>query len=172
MAEGSAINLDTPTAELAMEQVREELADVEGRWYGLMRVRWSYTQKASAALGAIFTEQRKDVDCSDTCMMHGWHFEVEPGLYGMQGSVGWGRLVAETGSTERLLQTVYIGWAVRGVVLRTWGDSPLTPTSQTLVGIEGDYSLLRINYSLGVLRSLDSDSSRNWVIAVGIGWGF
>jgi len=166
---GSQVNL---TAEQAMQQVRENLADEEKRWYAIMRARWSYPQKISAGMGLLLTRQRSDADCSNPCTMYGWHFEVEPGLYGVQGSVGWGKVVAESGSTKRLLHTVYFGWAFRGVVLRTWGDGPLTPTEQTLVGVEADYSLLRVNYSLGIMRSLTSSADRDWVISVGMGWGF
>jgi len=169
---GPAANPDPPTADQAMQQVRDELASVEDRWYGITRARWSYPQKYSVAMGAILTEQRKDADCSNPCMMHGWHFEVEPGLYGVQGSVGWGKLVAEAGSSGRLMHTVYLGWAFRGVVLRTWGDSPLMPTAQTLAGVEASFSLLRLNYSIGVLRSLSSKADSDWVFAAGIGWGF
>jgi hypothetical protein len=169
---GPAANPDLPTADQAMQQVRDELASVEDRWYGITRARWSYPQKFSVAVGAMVTEQRRDADCAEPCTLYGWHFEVEPGLYGVQGSVGWGKLVGETGNTEHLMHTVYLGWALRGVVMRTWGDSPLTPTNQTLAGIEGNFSLLRLNYSIGVLRSLSSDSSRDLIITAGIGWGF
>jgi len=169
---GVTVNPDPPTAEEAMQQVRDELADVEGRWYGITRARWSYPQKFSVAIGAMVTEQRKDADCAEPCTLYGWHFEVEPGLYGVQGSVGWGKLVGETGSTEHLMHTAYLGWALRGVVMRTWGDSSLTPTNQTLVGIEGSFSLLRLNYSLGVMHSLSADSSRDLIISLGLGWGF
>lgn len=167
-----AASPDSLAADRAMQEVREELADVEGRWYGITRARWSYPQKFSVAIGALVTEQRKDADCRDPCTVFGWHFEVEPGLYGVQGSVGWGKLVGETGRTERLMHTAYLGWALRGVVMRTWGKSPLTPTDQTLVGIEGNFSLLRLNYTIGVLRSLSSNSSRDLIISAGIGWGF
>jgi hypothetical protein len=153
-------------------QVHEELTDLDRRWYGLMRFRWSYPQKLSAGLGVMFVKQPKDADCSTGCMVHGWHFEVEPGLYGLQGSAGWGKLVGETGSTEHLMHTTYYGWAVRGVVLRTWGESPLTPRSQTLAGIEGDFSIIRLNFSLGLMRSLSSASDADWLIAVGMGWGY
>lgn len=156
----------------AFDQVEEELTNLERRWYGLTRLRWSYPQKFSAGFGAMLVEQPKDADCSTGCMVHGWHFEVEPGLYGVQGSVGWGKLVAETGRTKRLLHTVYFGWALRGVVLRTWGDSPLKPQSQTLAGLEVDFSIIRLNFSAGVMRSLSAQTNREWVYTVGMGWGF
>ena len=160
----------------ALERVREELTNLESRWYGLMRVRWHDTQMVSAGLGAIFVKQPEHVDCSTGCSVRGWHFEVEPGLYGIQGGVGWGKLIGETGRTKRLLHTVHFGWNVRGVVLRTWGDSSLYPQSQTLVGVEGSVSIVRMNISLGFMRSLYSgpgeEYGHDWIITTGFGWGF
>jgi hypothetical protein len=46
------------------------------------------------------------------------------------------------------------------------------PTAQTLAGVEASFSLLRLNYSIGVLRSLSSKADSDWVFAAGIGWGF
>ena len=160
------------SADRAMQQVEEELNALERRWYGLMRFRWSYPQKLSAGIGAIFVEQPRDMNCEVGCMLYGWHFEIEPGLYGIQGAVGWGKVVGETGRSKHLFHTVTYGWAFRGVVMRTWGDSPLTPQSQTLVGVEGNYSILRATVSLGVMRSLHSDALRGWILTAGLGWGY
>ena len=158
--------------EKALQQVEKELNTLERRWYGLMRFRWSYPQKFSAGIGAVVVEQPRDLDCAVSCMLYGWHFGIEPGLYGIQGSVGWGKLVGETGRTRRFIHTVSYGWALRGVVMRTWGNSPLTPQSQTLVGLEADYNLLRANLSVGVMRSLSSEAFHDWVFTAGLGWGY
>jgi len=163
---------DTPEQNSAMIQVRDELTNLEKRWYGLMRVRWSDTQKVSAGLGAMLVNQSRNIDCSIGCTLKGWHFEIEPGLYGVQGGIGWGKLVGESGRTKRLMHTVHFGWNVRGVVLRTWGDSTLWPKSQTLAGIEGGLSIMRLNFSLGLLQSLSSEANEDWIITTGIGWGF
>jgi hypothetical protein len=80
-------------------------------------------------------------------MVRGWHFEVEPGIHGLQAGVGWGKLVGETGRSKRWMHTTYFAWAVRAVALRTWGDTPLEPESQTLAGIEGDFSIIRLSFS-------------------------
>jgi len=160
----------------ALDQVWDELNNPERRWYGLMRIRWHDTQGISAGLGAMFVKQPRNVDCSTGCSIKGWHFEVEPGLYGVQAGVGWGKLVGETGRTKRLMHTAHFGWNVRGVVLRTWGDNGLYPRSQTLAGIEASVSIIRLNISLGVLRSLYSGPgeqyTQDWVISTGYGWGF
>jgi len=158
--------------EKALQQVQDELQDVERRWYGLTRLRVGYPQKFSAGFGAIFVELPSDTDCSTGCSLRGWHFEVEPGLYGVQGSVGWGKLTGQTGGTKRLMHTVYLGWAVRGVVLRTYGDYRITPIASTLAGVEGSFTIVRINFSAGLLRALSSDGADDWVVTAGIGFGF
>jgi hypothetical protein len=168
----SATYPQTPEQNQVLDQVREELTNLDRRWYGLMRIRWSDTQKISAGFGAMLVNQPKNIECSIGCTLRGWHFEIEPGLYGVQGGVGWGKLVGESGRTGRLMHTVHFGWNVRGVVLRTWGDSTLWPKSQTLAGIEGGLSIIRLNFSLGFLRSLSSDAAEDWIITTGIGWGF
>lgn len=158
--------------DLAMQQVRTELETVEKRWYWLSRIRWGYPLKFSAGFGGMLAEQPTDLDCSINCTIRGWHFEVEPGQYGIQGSLGWGRLVGATGNTRRWMHAVYWGWAVRGAVLRTWGDSRLGPEPQTLAGIEGSLSIVRLNFTAGLMRSLSSGSNEKWVITGSIGWGF
>ncbi len=170
-AETSGVQ-DGPTPEEAMEQVRKELTTLERRWYTITRARWSYPQKISAGIGAIVTDQPRDTDCHSGCAIHGWQFQVEPGLYGIQGSVGWGKLVGETGRSKHFMRKANFAWAVRAAVLRTWGNSPLTPEKQTLVGVEGSFSIISINLSLGIMRSLASDPNHDWRITGGIGLGF
>ena len=168
--------IQTTEQALALAQVRAELTDLETRWYGLMRIRWQDTQMFSAGLGAMRVKQPRNSDCSLGCALQGWHFEVEPGLYGIQAGVGWGKLVGETGRTKRLVHTVRFGWNVRGVVMRTWGDSSLYPQSQTLAGVEASLSIIRLNIAAGLLRSLYSGPgeqyTEDWVITTGFGWGF
>lgn len=160
--------------DLAFQRVQEELEDVEWSWYGIGRFRYNYPLKFSAGFGAILVEQPRDTDCSTGCMVQGWQFEIEPGLYGIQGSVGWGRLVGETGRTKRWMHTTHFGWAIRGVLMRTWGDwrDTDTPVAKTLAGVEGSVSIVRLNFSLGLLRSLSSNASEDWVISAGAGFGF
>ena len=153
----------------------EDINNMKYRWYGLMRIRWHDTQLFSAGLGAMLTKQPESMNCSIGCSISGWHFEVEPGIYGVQGGIGWGKLVGESGGT-RLMHTVHFGWNVRGVVLRTWGDSSLYPQSQTLVGVEGGLSIVRMNFSLGFLKSLYSGPGEeygdDWILTTGVGGGF
>ena len=156
----------------ALQQVQDELKNVERRWYGLSRLKWGFPLRFSAGFGAMLVEQPKNLDCATGCSVRGWHFEVEPGQYGIQGSVGWGRLVGETGRTKRWMHTVNWGWAVRGAVLRTWRYGPLGPIAQTLVGIEGNLSIVRLNFSAGIMRSLTSETDDDWVVTGGLGIGF
>lgn len=171
----SATSGNTAEQDEALVQVREDINNMKHRWYGLMRVRWSDTQLFSAGLGAMLVKQPQSMDCSIGCAIRGWHFEVEPGIYGIQGGVGWGKLVGESGRT-RLMHTVHFGWNVRAVVLRTWGDSSLYPQSQTLAGVEASVSIVRMNISMGVLKSLYSGPGEeygdDWILTTGFGWGF
>ena len=162
----------TLTAEQALEQVRAELTTTQKRWYTIARARWSYPQKISAGIGAMIAEQPRDADCHSSCALKGWMFQVEPGLKGIQGSIGWGKLVGETGRNKRMMRKANFAWSVRAAVLRTWGDSPLTPKKQTLVGVEGSFSIISINLSLGIMRSLASDPFHDWRITGGLGLGF
>jgi hypothetical protein len=120
-----AESANTPSStrqDQALDQVWEDLTTMEHRWYGLTRIRWHNTQIVSAGPGAMLVKQPQNIDCATGCSVSGWHVEVEPGLYGIQGGIGWGKLVGETGRTRRLFHTVHFGWSVRAVVLRTWGD--------------------------------------------------
>lgn len=171
-ADSLSSNAARSAEEQAMKRVREELETLERRWYGIARFRYSYPQQLSAGFGAMFVNQPKDTDCSSSCMVQGWQFEIEPGRYGIQGSVGWGKLVGETGQTERLMRTVHLGWAIRGVVLRTWGDFRFTPVAKTLVGIEGSFSFARLNFSLAILHKVSSGPGNDWVVSSGAGFGF
>jgi hypothetical protein len=171
-ADGVSTAATIPTEEQAMQQVREELENLERRWYGIARFRYSYPQQLSVGFGAMLVNQPEDTDCSSTCMVQGWQFEIEPGLYGTQGSVGWGKLSGTTGRTKRLMHTVYLGWAVRGVLMRTYRDFRYTPLPKTLAGIEGSFTFARLNFSLGLLHSLSSGTGNDWIISLGAGFGF
>jgi hypothetical protein len=158
--------------EQAMQRVREELENLERRWYGIARFRYSYPQQLSVGFGAILVNQPKDTDCSSTCMVQGWQFEIEPGLYGTQASVGWGKLNGSTGRTKRLMHTIYLGWAIRGVVMRTYRGFRYTPLPKTMAGVEGSFTFARLNFSLGLLHSMSSGSGEDWIISSGAGFGF
>lgn len=156
----------------ALQQVRDELDDTGYRWYAITRLKWGFPLRFSAGFGAMLVEQPRDTDCATGCGVRGWHFEVEPGQYGIQGSIGWGKLIGETGRTKRWFHTVNWGWAVRGSVLRTWRYGPMGPIDQTLVGVEGSLSIVRLNMSAGLMRSLTSATDDDWVFIGAVGVGF
>ena len=161
---------------LVFEQVSDEINNQERRWYGIMRVRTHSEQVVSVGIGGMLSKQSRHVDCTVGCSLSGWNFEVDTGLRGVQAGIGWGKLVGETGRTRRWVTAANFGWNVRAVALRTWGDNGLHPNEQTLVGVEAGFSIIRINISAGVLRSLYSGPgdqySQDWVLTAGIGWGF
>ena len=47
-----------------------------------------------------------------------------------------------------------MGFGIKGALLRTWGTSTLDPSGQTFAGIEGAYTVTRVNLSVGLFRSL------------------
>ena len=172
----SGPSLESADQELVLAQVRNEIDNKKYRWYGLMRFRTHSEQVVSAGFGAMLSKQPEHVDCTAGCELSGWHFEVDTGLRGVQAGIGWGKLIGETGRTQRMVTAANFGWNVRAVALRTWGDNGLYPNEQTLVGIEGGFSIIRINTSVSVLRSLYSGPgeqyTEDWIMAFGVGWGF
>jgi hypothetical protein len=111
-------------------------------------------------------------DCLTVCGLKGPIFQVEPGLSGAQLSAGYARLIGEKRTSRHFLKAVYVGFGVKAVLLRTYGDSPLTPTDQTLAGVEGDFTVASANFSLGVMRSFSQERERDWTMTFGLGWGF
>jgi hypothetical protein len=98
--------------------------------------------------------------------------QIEPGLTGGQLSAGWARVLGEKKNNKFFLHDVYVAFGAKAVLMRTWGDSPLHPQDQTLAGVEGEFTIARVNFSLGLLRSLADRPEDRWVITGGLGWGF
>jgi len=140
---------------------------------GTLRARLSYPQIASVGVGALWAAQPEDHECVEVCHYRGLIMQAEPGLSGGQFSVGWGRLVADRRRDGPFLTDVYVGWGLRAAVLRTWGDSPLDPEDQTLVGLEGQAAVARVGFTLGVMRRISPEQGGGrTVVTGGIGWGF
>jgi hypothetical protein len=168
----SPSSTDTSSSDIT-SRIQEEGRDVETRVVGLSRIRLSFPQRLSGAVGGMIVRQPANYDCSTVCEFKGPFFEVEPGFSGGQLSVGYASLMGEKGGNEHFLSSVYLGYGVRGALLRTWNDADLTPSDQTLLGVEGDFTIIRINFSLGVFRHVGSgDPDDPWVVAGGVGWGF
>jgi hypothetical protein len=154
-------------------RILQEERDAERRAVALARVRLSFPQRVSATIGAVVARQPKSYDCTSVCEFRGLLLQAEPGLAGGQLAIGWADVMGESRGNEQFLSRVYLGWGVKAALLRTWGDADLTPPDQTLVGVEGEFTVIQINFSLGLLRALSPDDARDtWIVTGGIGWGF
>ena len=143
------------------------------RAMGLGRVRISEPQRVSVGLGAIFARQPLGYHCHSVCAFKGWFVQAEPGYSGGQLSVGLAKVMAETGPERRMLRQVHLAYGVRAALLRSWNQADLHPSDQTLAGIEGDFTVIGIHFSLGAFRHVGSgDGDDGWVWSGGMGWGF
>jgi hypothetical protein len=153
-------------------QILEEQESAERRWVGLLRARVTYPQRLSGGIGTLAARLPADYDCRTVCDYSGLMLQIEPGLTGGQLSAGWARVLGEKKNNKFFLHDVYVGFGAKAVLMRTWGDSPLRPQNQTLAGVEGEFTIARVNFSLGLLHSLADRPEDRWVITGGIGWGF
>lgn len=140
-------------------------------------VPWSvgyfYPRSYSAAVGLLDTSVPRTSDCRSLCDLRGPTAQLALGWTGAQLSAGWGRVFAETGPRRRLITDAYMAYGVRVAILRTWGDSPLTPNAQTLVGLEGAFSIAHVSFTLGALhRVAGADGEAHWIVSGGLGYGF
>ncbi len=163
--------------ELGPEELRqrivEEEQEQERRIVGFRRVRFSLPQRASVGVGALFSRQPTRYHCTSVCEFRGWLVQAEPGIAGGQISAGWAAINAEKGSNDFFLSKVFLSWGFRGTVLRTWGNADLNPPDQTLIGAEADFTVIRVNFSLGVFRHVSGgDPGRKWIVGGGVGWEF
>jgi len=156
-----------------MAEVAARQADVEPQVFTLAAVRLDYPRRLTGSLGLLFAKVPREIDCRVACDLRGVFAQVEPGLAGGQLSVGWGRLIGDTGPTSRFLANVHLAGGVRASLLRTWGDSPLGDEPQTLAGVEGELTITRVNFTVGLFRAVSGAGPHDdWVVTGGIGWGF
>jgi len=162
-----------PAAGDLTSRIVEEEQDRELRVVGVSRARLSFPQRVSAGVGAIFSRQPAIYDCSTICEFRGLFVQAEPGYSGGQLSVGYADIVGEKGDREHFLSKVYLAWGIKAALLKTWNGADLTPSDQTLMGVESDFTVIRVNFSLGVFRHVGSgDPNEPWVLTGGVGWGF
>lgn len=146
---------------------------LETRWVGTWRVRWSWPARAGLALGTLVVEQPQSWDCTTVCDYRGWQAQVEVAAGGVQLAAGFANLIAEKKRNRFFLRDVLTGFGIRGVVMRTYGESTLTPESQTLAGVEFAYTVTRISMTLGVTRRISAGAEGGrWHVTGGAGWGF
>ena len=172
-----ALGLATPAAAEPPQRVTEEDIRLEElsrtpRWTGTMRARLTYPQTASFGIGAIRTKLPASWECVVTCPYQGWIVQLEPGVHGIQAAAGYATLLGEQRHRRRFLADAWLGWAVKGVVLRTWDGASLGPDERTWAGAEFAFTVTRVNFSLGTLRRVGGAGDRDWILTGGIGWGF
>jgi hypothetical protein len=145
----------------------------ESRHYLLLAADVSYPKRVSGSLAVLFTSVPTYLDCRGVCDMRGMVAQIEPGLAGGQVSLGFARIIAQAGESERVLSRFYLAYGLKAALLRTWGDSPFDPEDQTLAGIESEFSIDRVNFRLGVFRRISNVGSKEHLIVTGgLGWGF
>jgi hypothetical protein len=152
--------------------ILEEDHDLALRRFTLARVRISHPQQFSAGVGALWSRQPLAYDCSTVCELRGWILAVEPGLAGAELSGGYAVVAGETGRNRHYLSRMYRAYGVRGAVMRTWGQASLSPPTETLVGVETDFTIIGLSFSLGAFHPVGADAPSSWVISGGVGWGF
>jgi len=153
-------------------QIAAREADTERRAYTLAAVRLTSYEGLAGSLGWLFTDVESDFDCHTICDLRGPTVQLESGLDGAQLSIGYARIFGETGRSERFLVSPYLGVGVRGTVLRTWREGSLGPSGLTYAGLEGQFTITRVSFTLGALWQVAGGSGHDWAISWGFGWGF
>jgi len=171
---GSNEHPDDPERRAELQRRILELeADRPLRVFGLLAAHVDRPKGVSASVGGMFAHPRRTDDCHEVCLLRGVYAQGELGLYGAQMSVGWGAVVGDTGRTDRLVTAVYLAAGIEAALLRTWSGSPLDPETQTLAGVEGQFSVARVGMRLGAFyRLTDGDLGGRWVVTGAFGWGF
>ncbi len=168
-ASGPPFPPDMPARLLAIERDRERRA------FGLWRGAVSYPLSAAASAGAIVTSLPRTHDCRSLCEMRGLTVHLSAGGTGGELAIGWARVFAETGARRRFLATVPLAYGIRGAVMRTWGDAPLSPTTQTLAGAEVALTITRVSFTLGAFVPVgggEDHEHEHRVFTGSIGFGF
>jgi hypothetical protein len=96
----------------------------------------------------------------------------EIGLRGAQVGAGYGVAVVDRRWAPGIASDVYAAAGVKGVLVRTWDGLGISPGKQWLLGVEFEGTVSRINFSVGLLRTLEASADREWEWTGGVGWGF
>jgi hypothetical protein len=145
---------------------------LERRPVALLRVRASAPLLASVSVGGIWDRKGFRPGCRLTCDLRGPVLQGEIGLRGAQLGLGYGAIVADRRWAPGIASDVYAGVAVKGVLARTWDGVGVHPSDQWLLGVELEGAVSRINLSVGLLKTFDSEARRSWEWTGGVGWGF
>ena len=121
----------------------------------------------------LIGERSKGYDCTIQCEVEGWLASVEAGAGGAVFNLGPAYLIGELGDNKYFLSRRYMGYAVRGSVMRTWGETAYRPDREWLAGVEGEFTVVSLNLTLGLYRRVGSHGrGEPWLVSGGIGWGF
>ncbi len=175
VAQAAAGSLDASAepAATALERVRASDQDRELSLTPVGRLRLSYPQRVSGSIGAILSRQPVGQECTTSCELRGLLFQAEPGFAGGQMSAGYAVIIGGRNQNERFLSQVYMAYGIKAALLRTWHGSSLDPEDQSLLGVEGAFSIVNLNFSLGAFRHVGSgDPDDLWLVSGGVGWGF
>jgi len=157
----------------AEARVRAETGDLVRREVGTRSVRYSYLTRLSVVGGVVLYREPRDFECATACAVKGLIAQAEVGSGGGALSAGWASLVGARGGNRHFLRHVYVGYAVKGALLRTWGSTPLKPTGQTFAGVEAEFTISVACFSFGAYRRVSSAPGEpSWRINGGVGWGF
>jgi hypothetical protein len=147
--------------------------DRSRRSFTLWSIGFADPRSVFAALGVLSASLPRTSDCHSVCDLRGPTVHLALGSTGGQVAVGWARAIAETGENGRILADVYLAYGVRGVIVRTWGDTSRAEANRTLAGIEGAFTITRVSFIASLLRRLGSDGLRGrWRVSAGLGLGF
>jgi hypothetical protein len=163
-----------PTGQQHLEaEIAAREADTQRRDYTLVGARFTSYQSLAGSVGWMFARVESDFDCHTICDLRGPTLQIEPGLDGGQLSVGYARIFGETGHYDRFLVSPYLGIGLRGTVLRTWREGNLGPAGLTYLGIEGQFTVTKVSFTLGALwHAGGGNAAQGWAFSWGFGWGF
>jgi hypothetical protein len=165
-----------PPAVSAPQDVEGELAREQHRTrqsFGVARARFSYPLIASTGFGLLLAQRSQEIDCVTQCEMTAWYGSAEAGVGGAALSFGPAFMIAELGDNDFFLSRRYMGYALRGSVIRTWGGYTGRPEHEWLGGVEGEFTIVSLNLTLGVYHRFSGrDEGTPWLVGGGVGWGF
>jgi hypothetical protein len=155
------------------EEVQAELADKALRSFGLLGVQLGYPKGPAASLALFLSRVPRTLDCPSACELNGLFLQLEPGLKGGQISAGWARVYGARHWDTLVLSQVYIAIGGKISLFRPWGSIPSGVAHQTHLGVEGEFTIAQVNFTLGAFRPVSPhDSSQDWLFSAGLGWGF
>jgi len=165
---------DPPSAQGLEEAILAEQRHRSTRAFGLVSVGYAYPERAAGSIGMLFAELPTTADCHTLCELRGPVVRARVGQGGGSVAVGWAQLFGETRRHERFLSPqVYLGYGVFAAALRTWGETWHEPAGQTLIGAEGQFTIVGFNFRLGAYRNVHGpEGGQPWLVTGGFGWGF